>query len=350
MVWKMERKGTVSSGNGNNSAMKRMHIVNPNLDNSGIQHASRLGITLKSQWLPNSKIVHSSFHGRTAPSTFHWKSALKHEKNQNQNKRQEFITDFIMPISAQVDDRNFQTPHSSYSFCSTSRFKQVPLPNVSPRNPSAKTITRPVSICSERYLASTGSVPLRTASSLKSAESRRSTSSRGATPSEQSIRWITEQQAREKSRILKRTTEIKNYRIDQVYHMNGAACNLHPKYMVEEDDLNQLRETAKSRKQIKSSRSAKQSFVNKTIETSVDKKAEDEEQPTSDDHLPPVNSATAEEDNAENTNVDDVGSVHSEGKVSSHSGIGAEELLPVIQNEEGVAEHAENADAADGSQ
>ncbi|XP_064640483.1 uncharacterized protein DDB_G0290685-like [Lineus longissimus] len=220
-------------------------IVNPGLDR--ISHANRLGIQLKSSWMPKKST--RNYPQQPPKSSGQIRQKLPPNRLPSASKRPatvaqrsgtppEYIQDMVIPISSnvQTDEINVQRSLSPRSFCSTSRFKQVPLPVVSPRS-AAKTPThRPMSICSERYLTSV------------TPESRLISTADGSklNGSEQSVRLEAGQKALERCRTLKRTSEVKGYRVDRLYYMSATPALLHNRYIIDENELKMLRERSHS--------------------------------------------------------------------------------------------------------
>ncbi|XP_056003428.1 uncharacterized protein LOC125657780 isoform X6 [Ostrea edulis] len=78
-------------------------------------------------------------------------------------------------------------------------------------------------------------------------QSAKSTQSSQWNSSSQGLRLEKEWTDLANSRSLKRNSEIVTHRVDRMYFMTGNSINIKPKYQVDEDELNHLRELSKSR-------------------------------------------------------------------------------------------------------
>ncbi|XP_006825182.1 uncharacterized protein LOC100371803 [Saccoglossus kowalevskii] len=157
----------------------------------------------------------------------------------------EFSSNFVYSYNSQVQDdfSNVQRSTTPQSFNSTSKIKQVPLPSVSPaskaislRSGSPSRGIKSVSICSDRYIQS---------QSKHSGWTHRSAHS-GRCLSEQQRRFSTEEKTKVKSKALKRASEIIPHRVDRMYYMSGATVPIKNKYHVDNEELERLKDLARS--------------------------------------------------------------------------------------------------------
>ncbi|XP_070575982.1 uro-adherence factor A-like isoform X6 [Ptychodera flava] len=147
--------------------------------------------------------------------------------------------------NSQVQDdlANLNRSSTPQSFNSTTKVKQLPLPSVSPTGRTVSSVSpsrgiKSVSICSDRYLG--------THSKLSREGKSEGVSSLKAR-SEQQRRFEIESRAKLKSRALKRTSEIIPHRVDRTYYMSGASVPLKNKYLVDNEELERLKELSRSR-------------------------------------------------------------------------------------------------------
>ncbi|XP_070575978.1 uro-adherence factor A-like isoform X2 [Ptychodera flava] len=157
----------------------------------------------------------------------------------------EFSSNFVYSYNSQVQDdlANLNRSSTPQSFNSTTKVKQLPLPSVSPTGRTVSSVSpsrgiKSVSICSDRYLG--------THSKLSREGKSEGVSSLKAR-SEQQRRFEIESRAKLKSRALKRTSEIIPHRVDRTYYMSGASVPLKNKYLVDNEELERLKELSRSR-------------------------------------------------------------------------------------------------------
>ncbi|XP_077982425.1 uncharacterized protein LOC144437373 isoform X2 [Glandiceps talaboti] len=178
------------------------------------------------------------------------------------NGSPEFSSNFVYSYHSQVQDdlSNLQRSMTPQSFNSTSKVKQVPLPSVSPpgksvslRSASPTRGVKSVSICSDRYLGTQSrpsSTPKPNTISQEYRESKTMTSgtmSAMKIRSEQQRRFETEGRSMLRSRALKRASEITPHRIDRMYYMSGATVPLKSKYLIDNEELERLKDMSRAR-------------------------------------------------------------------------------------------------------
>ncbi|KAK3085301.1 hypothetical protein FSP39_001263 [Pinctada imbricata] len=99
------------------------------------------------------------------------------------------------------------------------------------------------------YVPKSATVEREVNSSLEDKRFSQSAGSRNSrwTMSSQNLRLEKELSDVATSRTLKRNAEILSHRVDRMYFMSGNSMNLKPRYQVDDDELKQLRDLAKSR-------------------------------------------------------------------------------------------------------
>ncbi|XP_022082256.1 uncharacterized protein LOC110974740 isoform X3 [Acanthaster planci] len=137
-----------------------------------------------------------------------------------------------------------------WTFYSTTKMKQLPLPQVQSSEVLRATSPSPrgkrnISVCSERYLG-TSVVGQPHRRSKSAAEVLHPASSTGAT-SDQVRRFEEERIALLQARTLKKTTKVMAHRKDRKYHMCGSAVPIHDRYMVDSEEMDQLRQLIQAR-------------------------------------------------------------------------------------------------------
>lgn len=138
--------------------------------------------------------------------------ARPHTAHVQSTSQKKLITLEPIKKSQGEGDHDDNRPTSSNVFFSTSRVRQVQVGNSSRSGRMVRSASyRPISVCSERYLAVTPSPS-------------NSSNGRRAADSEQARRLEEEWAYKEKCRLLKRMSETRDYRVDRLYYINGASC------------------------------------------------------------------------------------------------------------------------------
>ncbi|XP_071502478.1 uncharacterized protein [Diadema antillarum] len=144
---------------------------------------------------------------------------------------------------------SFSSPLSvPWTFHSTTRLKQVPLPQVKSQE-FVRTSTprgmKNVSISGDRYLGTVKAQPIQNSPVTHQSYPQYKVSSLPQT--EQVRRFEDEQSNLQITRTLKRKSEILSHRVDRMYYLCGSNLPARGKYQVDETELEKLREYSRMR-------------------------------------------------------------------------------------------------------
>ncbi|XP_072169443.1 uncharacterized protein [Diadema setosum] len=146
------------------------------------------------------------------------------------------------------DASNQHRTAATNSFSSTTRLKQVPLPQVKSQE-FGRTATprgmKNVSISGDRYLGTVKAQPIQNSPVTHQSYPQYKVSSLPKT--EQVRRFEDEQSNLHISRTLKRKSEILSHRVDRMYYLCGSNLPARGKYQVDEAELEKLREYSRMR-------------------------------------------------------------------------------------------------------
>lgn len=217
-------------------------------------HANKLGITLKSAppYEGGRKRASSPTHtvspacrklsARTSPST-HTSRARSSRSLQFASPTPgelQYVQNIIVPIPGPHDDAR-----ESHQRCGSPRSGLPPMvaPQTSRTSMSMNCAPRSVSQCENRPYPNS----MCGDSVLNAGRGESEASSANWNVSEQALRFEHERDNKQKTHTLRKNTQVQSHRIDRLYYMSGARFNLRPRYQVDMDDLERLREMTKSR-------------------------------------------------------------------------------------------------------
>ncbi|XP_041455152.1 uncharacterized protein LOC121407952 isoform X2 [Lytechinus variegatus] len=168
--------------------------------------------------------------------------------SQNAVSRAVYLRRLNILMSQKEDNSNLQRSATPNSFGSSTRMKQVPLPQV--RNSSRTGTGAPrnmknVSISGDRYLGSSKTGRQNTQSSLHKSYPQYDAPS--LPKKEQVHRFEEEQTNLYITRTMKRKSEILSHRVDRLYYLCGSGFPVQGRYEVSDVELQKLREFSRVR-------------------------------------------------------------------------------------------------------
>ncbi|XP_071784635.1 uncharacterized protein [Asterias amurensis] len=139
-----------------------------------------------------------------------------------------------------------------WTFYSTTKMKQLPLPQVQSSEVLGSTASNPrgkknVSVCSDRYLGTSRVGQQQLHRRSRSAADVLHPMSSNASSNDQVRRFEEERIALLQTKSLRKSTEVMAHRKDRKYHMCGSGLPLFNRYLVDSEEMDRLRQLTKAR-------------------------------------------------------------------------------------------------------
>ncbi|XP_033626450.1 uncharacterized protein LOC117289434 isoform X5 [Asterias rubens] len=139
-----------------------------------------------------------------------------------------------------------------WTFYSTTKMKQLPLPQVQSSEVLGSTTSNPrgkknVSVCSDRYLGTSRVGQQQLHRRSRSAADVLHPMSSNASSNDQVRRFEEERIALLQTKSLRKSTEVMAHRKDRKYHMCGSGLPLFNRYLVDSEEMDRLRQLTKAR-------------------------------------------------------------------------------------------------------